>query len=211
MHGCLLWSKKIFTPKERNDQDIVEWICAGDYSGLLSNLVTWQDERINESFLKTLPLPNSYQRIYSGFGCATLFWLSRNEPDFVRKFDHCGTIVLNIGTSSQIAFQLKENFTPPKVHPASYGDFMSSQQLSESSITYFPYFNDRYLAVAASLNGGNVIMEFARILSDWISEITGTLGKNPDKSVDPKFNRFPVLNERPPKCVRASRYAEIKF
>lgn len=40
-----------------------------------------------------------------------------------------------------------------------------------SSISYFPYFEDSYLAVAASLNGGNVLASFVEILKLWMKDI----------------------------------------
>nr|XP_002123905.1 sedoheptulokinase [Ciona intestinalis] len=70
MHGCVLWE----------DCDITN----------TSNLVTWQDARCNEEFISSLP--KSKHRISSGFGCATLFWLSRNTPNVLDKYDCCGTI-----------------------------------------------------------------------------------------------------------------------
>lgn len=39
-------------------------------------------------------------------------------------------------------------------------------------ITFFPYFNDQYLAIAASLNGGNVLASYIRLLHDHIEMLT---------------------------------------
>lgn len=39
------------------------------------------------------------------------------------------------------------------------------------AVTYFPYMNNRYLAVAASLNGGNVFASFVRMLAQWTAEL----------------------------------------
>lgn len=36
-----------------------------------------------------------------------------------------------------------------------------------SSIQYFPYFNGCYLAMAASLNGGNVLSHMVGMLQEW--------------------------------------------
>ena len=38
------------------------------------------------------------------------------------------------------------------------------------SVDYFPYFNGQYLALAASLNGGNVVSEFVTMLQGWFKE-----------------------------------------
>lgn len=40
-----------------------------------------------------------------------------------------------------------------------------------SSISYFPFFEDAYLAVAASLNGGNVLATFVEMLNAWMKEL----------------------------------------
>lgn len=40
-----------------------------------------------------------------------------------------------------------------------------------SAVTYFPYFNDDYLAVAASLNGGNVLATFVGMVAQWAQEL----------------------------------------
>lgn len=66
------------------------------------------------------------------------------------------TAVLNISTSAQLSFPMPVDFTPPD---------------TQSAIEYFPYFNNRYLAVAASLNGGNVMASFVRMLQSWMQDL----------------------------------------
>ncbi|KAM8835497.1 sedoheptulokinase [Synchiropus picturatus] len=67
--------------------------------------------------------------------------------------------VINISTSAQLAFTMPGDFKPAdSPEPA-------------STISYFPYFNSSYLAVAASLNGGNVLAAFVSMLSSWILEL----------------------------------------
>lgn len=67
--------------------------------------------------------------------------------------------VLNISTSAQLSFAMPANFKPPdSPQPA-------------SSVSYFPYFGDSYLAVAASLNGGNVMATFVGMLTSWMKEL----------------------------------------
>lgn len=67
--------------------------------------------------------------------------------------------VLNISTSAQLTFAMPADFQPPdSPEPA-------------SSISYFPYFDNSYLAVAASLNGGNVLATFVEMLSTWMKEL----------------------------------------
>lgn len=38
-------------------------------------------------------------------------------------------------------------------------------------VTYFPYFDRTYLAVAASLNGGNVLATFVHMLVQWMAHL----------------------------------------
>lgn len=67
-------------------------------------------------------------------------------------------LVLNISTSAQLSFIMPKGFSPPHHNP-------------KSPIEYFPYFKGRYLAVAASLNGGNVLAAFVRMLQQWTHEL----------------------------------------
>lgn len=67
--------------------------------------------------------------------------------------------VLNISTSAQLTYAMPADFRPPdSPQPA-------------SSISYFPYFEESYLAVAASLNGGNVLATFVEMLTAWMKEL----------------------------------------
>ncbi|XP_072230600.1 sedoheptulokinase isoform X2 [Leuresthes tenuis] len=67
--------------------------------------------------------------------------------------------VLNISTSAQLTFAMPGDFKPPdSPQPA-------------LPISYFPYFDSSYLAVAASLNGGNVLATFVETLTTWMREL----------------------------------------
>lgn len=67
--------------------------------------------------------------------------------------------VLNISTSAQLTYAMPADFKPPEFpQPA-------------SSVSYFPYFYNSYLAVAASLNGGNVMAAFVEMLTSWMREL----------------------------------------
>ncbi|XP_066515032.1 sedoheptulokinase isoform X1 [Hoplias malabaricus] len=66
--------------------------------------------------------------------------------------------VLNLSTSAQLTFAMPAGFTPPAVPDPL------------SAIAYFPYFHNSYLAVAAALNGGNVLATFVGMLSSWMKE-----------------------------------------
>lgn len=253
MHGVLLWANR---EGERAWENIE---LGSGYrfevnSQRVSALYTWQDSRCDTSFLSTLPEPKSYLQVYSGYGSATLFWISKYRPAKLEKFNCAGTIqdfavsilcnlqkpvmsvqnaamwgyfdtvdnswnveilqennfpvhllptivktgetagklshcwygipsgtsvgaalgdlpcsvlatleeptdaVLNISTSAQLAFIMPSGFQP-------------KQETSESLVLYFPYFEDRYLAVAAALNGGNALATFVSTVQQWTLEL----------------------------------------
>ncbi|XP_053426055.1 sedoheptulokinase [Nycticebus coucang] len=58
----------------------------------VSHLVTWQDGRCSSRFLASLPQPESHLNVATGFGCATIFWLLKNCPEFLKSYDAAGTI-----------------------------------------------------------------------------------------------------------------------
>lgn len=66
--------------------------------------------------------------------------------------------VLNMSTSAQLTFSMPADFTPASVPDAL------------SPIAYFPYFHNTYLAVAAALNGGNILATFVGMLTSWMKE-----------------------------------------
>ncbi|KAG8185001.1 hypothetical protein JTE90_017027 [Oedothorax gibbosus] len=66
--------------------------------------------------------------------------------------------VMNLSTSAQLSILLPEGFKPPP-------------SVSTAPVEYFPYFKGRYLAVAASLNGGNVLAAFVKMLQQWTHEL----------------------------------------
>ncbi|XP_072604083.1 sedoheptulokinase isoform X2 [Vulpes vulpes] len=67
--------------------------------------------------------------------------------------------VLNISTSVQLATSMPSGFQPAQTpDPA-------------APVTYFPYFDRTYLAVAASLNGGNVLATFVHMLVQWMMDL----------------------------------------
>ncbi|KAM5308444.1 sedoheptulokinase isoform 2-T2 [Glossophaga mutica] len=67
--------------------------------------------------------------------------------------------VLNISTSVQLAASMPSGFQPAQTpDPA-------------ASVAYFPYFDRTYLAVAASLNGGNVLATFVHMLVQWMADL----------------------------------------
>lgn len=65
--------------------------------------------------------------------------------------------VLNISTSAQLTY----------VHPT----YKPGNKVEHDCIEYFPYFYSQYLAVAASLNGGNALAAFVKALQQWTLEL----------------------------------------
>ncbi|XP_028414121.1 sedoheptulokinase-like isoform X2 [Dendronephthya gigantea] len=90
MHGCVLWNKE-FTTSGTNIENLVKENFIQNEKLQISSLFTWEDKRCSTEFLSSLP--KSSLSLYSGFGCATLFWLQRHQPDFVSQFDSAGTIM----------------------------------------------------------------------------------------------------------------------
>ena len=77
---------------------------------------------------------------------------------FMHECNVCLCTVLNISTSAQLAFQMADDFVPEK-------------SVATATVEYFPYFSGHYLAVAASLTGGNVLAAFVRMLQQWTHEL----------------------------------------
>lgn len=98
MHGVMLWSEKAVKQKFDTLFDDIE----GDFSRNLegdnssketSNLYTWQDQRCSSEFLSSLPKPDSHLPLSTGYGCATMLWLSKHCPDFLCRFVNSGTVM----------------------------------------------------------------------------------------------------------------------
>lgn len=66
--------------------------------------------------------------------------------------------VLNISTSAQITFVV-DDYIPPDT------------PLLDSPVEYFPYFNNQFITIAASLNGGNSLATFVRMLQQWTMDL----------------------------------------
>ncbi|XP_075980015.1 sedoheptulokinase-like [Anticarsia gemmatalis] len=62
--------------------------------------------------------------------------------------------VLNISTSAQLAFVVN-----------------NISELGCKTVEHLPYFDNTYLVVAASLNGGNVLATFVKMLQQWMLEL----------------------------------------
>nr|XP_061817930.1 sedoheptulokinase-like [Nerophis lumbriciformis] len=83
MHGVLFWKAK----------SGCDWSNGNFFTaGHISQLITWQDGRCNNTFLSSLPKPDSHLSVSTGFGCATIFWFMKHRPEFLKDFTVSGTI-----------------------------------------------------------------------------------------------------------------------
>ncbi|KAM5215420.1 sedoheptulokinase isoform 3-T3 [Hipposideros larvatus] len=86
MHGVMFW-------KTNQGCEWTEGRAAPVFQPrAVSHLVTWQDGRCSRAFLASLPQPESHLSVATGFGCATIFWLLKNSPEFLKSYDAAGTI-----------------------------------------------------------------------------------------------------------------------
>ncbi|KAL1498093.1 hypothetical protein ABEB36_008947 [Hypothenemus hampei] len=252
MHGIMFW-RYIGDEKAWEIIDKEKSVRFDVRKERVSALYTWQDNRCDPEFLATIPEPQSHLRLATGFGCATLFWMVRNKPEKLQKFNCAGTITdfviailcdlakpvmsnqnaaswgyfnckLNtwntelleqsgfpinilpeIRDSNQVAGHLIDSWHGiPKGTPigVGYGDiqcsvlstletpsdavlnistsaqitfvaenYKPSDQPEKSSVEYFPYFKDNYIAIAASLNGGNSLATFVKMLQQWTLDL----------------------------------------
>jgi len=73
--------------------------------------------------------------------------------------------VINVSTSAQVAFVM-----PPEFKPSKWGGGKIDP------VQYFPYMQG-YLAVAASLTGGNALAAFVQTIQGWCSELGISIGQ----------------------------------
>ncbi|OQR71846.1 sedoheptulokinase-like [Tropilaelaps mercedesae] len=69
--------------------------------------------------------------------------------------------LLHIGTSAQVSFVVDQR-----------------EQRVKGHYTFFPYFNGKYLCVAASVNGGNVLAHFVSMLRSWTRDLGVSLSES---------------------------------
>ncbi|XP_004211440.2 sedoheptulokinase [Hydra vulgaris] len=85
MHGLLLWEQK--QSQNTSNNSLISLYKNTVFAN--TNLITWQDQRCDEVFLKSLSCPN----ISSGFGLASMLWLQRETPNIFNSYHMCGTIM----------------------------------------------------------------------------------------------------------------------
>ncbi|XP_046401994.1 sedoheptulokinase-like [Ischnura elegans] len=277
MHGVMLWDgEAIASVGPKHAENVASGALTDQRlevpSGSVSHVYTWQDSRCSPEFLRSLPKPrSSHLRVASGFGCATLFWKQRYQPEKLQNspFTQAGTVqdfivallcglshpvmsvqnaaswgyfdteamswetdllaedgfpvhllpptvvasgsvaghlvnswygipagtpvgaalgdlpcsvlatlvgetdaVMNVSTSAQLAFVMPEGYRPvPFMATEDTGSPGTGPSLE--TVEYFPYFDGRYLSVAASMNGGNVLAAYVAALQRWVGELSG--------------------------------------
>jgi len=98
MHGLVMWTKQTQDISDHSSSSLSSpssSTLSKDLSShfvKLSNLYTWQDGRCTMEFLSSIPTPESHLRIATGFGCCTMFWLSRHEPGCLECYRCAGTV-----------------------------------------------------------------------------------------------------------------------
>ena len=88
MHGCVMWRGHSCVTWDTSE--FRDYVSSSDN---VSHLITWEDRRCTSEFLATLPATRTNVAISTGFGCASLFWLQRNRPNLLERFDCAGTIM----------------------------------------------------------------------------------------------------------------------
>ncbi|KAM3178508.1 hypothetical protein ACTXT7_002388 [Hymenolepis weldensis] len=80
MHGVVGWlgNHLAFLEKSKITKKKLDVNASGGGCG---KLITWMDRRCNKNFLDSLPNPYRSQKPFSGFGCATILWHFKNQPD----------------------------------------------------------------------------------------------------------------------------------
>ncbi|XP_030872961.1 sedoheptulokinase [Leptonychotes weddellii] len=123
-------------------RQLLQDVCGIGVSGQMHGVMFWKTGQ--EQVIKT--------------EAAVPFYDLGSKPDRP-NFCFPWTPVLNISTSVQLATSMPSGFQPAQTpDPA-------------APVTYFPYFDRIYLAVAASLNGGNVLATFVHMLVQWMADL----------------------------------------
>jgi len=102
-------------------------------------------------------------KVCSGFGdlqCSVRAILA-----FDNKGSQFTDAVINVSTSAQVAFVMPPEFKPSKWEGGKI-----------DPVQYFPYMQG-YLAVAASLTGGNALAAFVQTIQGWCSELGVSIGQ----------------------------------
>ncbi|GAB1597755.1 sedoheptulokinase-like isoform X1 [Argonauta hians] len=127
MHGVMLWKSKDILQKDLSGfgSSSPKW-----NKQEISQFITWRDQRCKTKFLSCLPPADSHLRLATGHGCATLFWLSRHQPELLMHFDCAGTIMDYLVT---LLCALKQPIMSPQI-AASWGYFNTESRSWNTAI-----------------------------------------------------------------------------
>lgn len=79
MHGVMLYNNRDGAQAwDRVEKDGV-LVRYDIHKDKVSNLYTWQDSRCDSAFIASLPKAKTHLPTYSGYGVATLFWMSKHK------------------------------------------------------------------------------------------------------------------------------------
>ncbi|MCL4136925.1 UNVERIFIED_CONTAM: hypothetical protein GTU68_040193 [Idotea baltica] len=153
------------------DKPIMSVQTAASWGYLDTEKQEWNKDQLTEAGLPLHLLPEVISSgKYAGKLASSWYGIPKDTPVLASLGDlQCSVLpllkaetdaVINISTSAQLCFKLSPDFKPPS-HPSS----------SPQTVDYFPFFDGSYLAVAASLNGGNALAAFVRTLQQWVLEL----------------------------------------
>ncbi|XP_066911025.1 sedoheptulokinase-like [Clytia hemisphaerica] len=87
MHGIVSWKPKIMEIINHETLTSLMNGCVKKHS----NLITWEDQRCDEEFLKSFPKSRCGNGVSTGYGLASLLWLQ--EAGKLEDYTMCGTIM----------------------------------------------------------------------------------------------------------------------
>lgn len=136
----------------------------------------WNVEALEKGNFPTRFLPKVGKEGHFAGRCSGILWqvVPKGTPvgpamgdlqcSFLSTVYRPGYAMLNVSTSAQLAFVMPDGFVPSNVHD---GEEVSG--CSDSyHVQYFPYFEGKYLAVAAAMTGGNCLSAFVTMLEQWM-------------------------------------------
>lgn len=141
-----------------SDQNAASW----GYFNTVTN--TWNTEILSSINFPVNLLPQVVKSgQFAGKLCTAWYGIPMGTPvsaslgdlqcSILATLENSTDAVLNISTSAQLGFVANDII-----------------DLGCATIEYLPYFNNTYLVVAASLNGGNVLATFVKMLQQWMLE-----------------------------------------
>jgi len=92
MHGLVMWTRAADISDDKISSSSSLYEALSCRFTKLSRLYTWQDGRCTTQFLSSIPSPDSHLRIATGFGCCTMFWLSRHERGCLECYRCAATV-----------------------------------------------------------------------------------------------------------------------